>query len=143
MVTRRRQAGAPGTKRPDHVNRETRRPRHTKPHDRDGTTFAKLVVGSGRGGGLEPADVVGAVVDDTRLENADVRDVRVLERCGFVEVPESRAAEVAGEVTGSRPGRRSGWRWRTDGEQGVDAHEPEPIELELHAEDAPRRSRTS
>ena len=87
-------------KRPDRVNRETRRPRHTKPHDRDGTTFAKLVVGSGRSDGLEPADVVGAVVDNTRLENADVRNVRVLERFSFVEVPESRAAEVAEKVTG-------------------------------------------
>ena len=87
-------------KRPDRGDRETRRPRHTKPHERDGTTFAKLVVGAGRSAGLEPADVVGAVVDNTRLENADVRNVRVLERFSFVEVPESRAAEVAEKVTG-------------------------------------------
>ena len=87
-------------KRPDRGDRETRRPRHTKPHERDGTAFAKLVVGAGRSAGLEPADVVGAVVDNTRLENADVRNVRVLERFSFVEVPESRAAEVAEKVTG-------------------------------------------
>ena len=49
--------------------------------------FAKLVVGAGRSDGLEPADVVGAVVDNTRLENDDVRNVRVLERFSFVEVP--------------------------------------------------------
>jgi ATP-dependent RNA helicase DeaD len=87
-------------KREGRADRETRRPRHTKPHERDGTTFAKLVVGSGRNDGIEPADVVGAVVDNTRLENADVRHVRVLERFSFVEVPESRAAEVAEKVTG-------------------------------------------
>jgi ATP-dependent RNA helicase DeaD len=87
-------------KREGRGDRETRRPRHTKPHERDGTTFAKLVVGSGRNDGIEPADVVGAVVDNTRLENADVRHVRVLERFSFVEVPESRAAEVAEKVTG-------------------------------------------
>jgi ATP-dependent RNA helicase DeaD len=87
-------------KREGRGERETRRPRHTKPHERDGTTFAKLVVGSGRNDGIEPADVVGAVVDNTRLENADVRHVRVLERFSFVEVPESRAAEVAEKVTG-------------------------------------------
>jgi ATP-dependent RNA helicase DeaD len=86
-------------KRADRPPRETRRPRHTKPHERDGA-FSKLVVGSGRSDGLEPADVVGAVVDNTRLENADVRNVRVLERFSFVEVPESRAAEVAEKVTG-------------------------------------------
>ena len=89
-------------KREGRGEREARRPRHTKPHERDGTAFAKLVVGSGRSDGLEPADVVGAVVDNTRLENADVRNVRVLERFSFVEVPESRAAEVAEKVTGKR-----------------------------------------
>ena len=86
-------------KREDRPPRETRRPRHTKPHERDGA-FSKLVVGAGRSDGLEPADVVGAVVDNTRLENADVRNVRVLERFSFVEVPEGRAAEVAEKVTG-------------------------------------------
>ncbi len=82
--------------------RETRRPRHTKPHERDGVAYAKLIVGAGRTSGLEPADVVGAVVDNTHLENADVRNVRVLERFSFVEVPAGRAQEVAGKVSGNR-----------------------------------------
>jgi ATP-dependent RNA helicase DeaD len=81
---------------------QPRRPRHTKPHARDGTPYAKLVLGAGRRDGLEPADVVGAVVDNTRLENDDVRNVRVLERFSFVEVPAGRAAEVADKVTGKR-----------------------------------------
>ena len=54
--------------------------------------FVEVVVGAGRSDGLEPADVVGAVVDNTRLENDDVRNVRVLERFGFVEVPETARA---------------------------------------------------
>jgi ATP-dependent RNA helicase DeaD len=82
--------------------RETRRPRHTKPHARDGVPYTKLVVGAGRRDGIEPADVVGAVVDHTHLENADVRHVRVLERFSFVEVPAPRASEVAGKVNGKR-----------------------------------------
>jgi ATP-dependent RNA helicase DeaD len=82
--------------------RETRRPRHTKPHARDGMPYAKLVVGAGRRDGIEPADVVGAVVDHTHLENDDVRHVRVLERFSFVEVPEPRASEVADKVSGKR-----------------------------------------
>jgi ATP-dependent RNA helicase DeaD len=86
--------------REEREERQTRRPRHTKPHERDGTAYAKLLVGAGRRDGLDPADVVGAVVDNTRLENADVRNVRVLERFSFVEVPESRAGEVAEKVTG-------------------------------------------
>jgi ATP-dependent RNA helicase DeaD len=82
--------------------RETRRPRHTKPHARDGVPYVKLVVGAGREDGIEPADVVGAVVDHTHLENDDVRNVRVLERFSFVSVPEARAAEVAEKVSGNR-----------------------------------------
>jgi ATP-dependent RNA helicase DeaD len=83
-------------------DRETRRPRHTKPHQRDGTPYAKLFVGAGRAHGLEPADVVAAVVDNSHLENDDVRNVKVLERFSFVEVPEARAAEVADKVNGNR-----------------------------------------
>jgi ATP-dependent RNA helicase DeaD len=83
-------------------DRETRRPRHTKPHERDGVPYVKLVVGAGRSGGLEPADVVGAVVDNTKLENDDVRNVRVLERFSFVEVPGDRASEVVEKVSGRK-----------------------------------------
>ena len=52
--------------------------------------------------GIEPADIVGAVVDNTHLENDDVRNVRVLERFSFVEVPAARAEEVAVKVSGQR-----------------------------------------
>src|ERR671918_1232436 len=82
--------------------RETRRPRHTKPHSRDGVPYVKLLVGAGRTHGIEPADVVGAVVDQSHLENDDVRNVRVLERFSFVEVPEQRAGEVVDKVNGKQ-----------------------------------------
>jgi ATP-dependent RNA helicase DeaD len=81
-------------------DRETRRPRHTKPHEREGVSYTKLVVGAGRSQGIEPADVVRAVVDNTHLENDDVRNVRVLERFSFVEVPAERAARVVESVSG-------------------------------------------
>jgi ATP-dependent RNA helicase DeaD len=82
--------------------RETRRPRHTKPHEREGVAYRKLVVGAGRQDGIEPADIVGAVVDNTHLENDDVRNVRVLERFSFVDVPADRAAQVAESVSGKQ-----------------------------------------
>jgi ATP-dependent RNA helicase DeaD len=82
--------------------RETRRPRHTKPHQREGVPYSKLVVGAGRGTGIEPADIVRAVVDNTHLENDDVRNVRVLERFSFVEVPAERAQQVAESVSGKQ-----------------------------------------
>jgi ATP-dependent RNA helicase DeaD len=80
--------------------RETRRPRHTKPHAKDGVPHTKLVLGAGRSQGLEPADVVSAMVDHSHLEGEDVRHVRVLERFSFAEVPAERAKEVVKKVDG-------------------------------------------
>jgi ATP-dependent RNA helicase DeaD len=94
---------SPAERKPrERRERETRRPRHTKPHDRDGVPYAKLILGAGRRDGIEPADVVGAVVDNTHLENDEVRHVRVLERFSFAEVPADRAGQVAESVSGKR-----------------------------------------
>jgi ATP-dependent RNA helicase DeaD len=82
--------------------REARRPRHTKPDAREGVSYSKLIVGAGQRDGIEPADIVSAVVDNTKLENNDVRNVRVLERFSFVAVPAERAQGVADEVSGKR-----------------------------------------
>src|SRR4051794_31229269 len=81
--------------------RETRRPRHTKPNPRDGVPYAKLILSAGRREGIEPADVVSVVVDNSHLENDDVRNVKVLERFAFVEVPAERAGQVAEAVSGN------------------------------------------
>jgi ATP-dependent RNA helicase DeaD len=81
--------------------REVRRPRHTKPRREVVEPLAKLIVSAGRSHGVEPKDVVGAIVDATDLDGEDVRDVRVLERFSFAHVPEGRAEEVAGKVNGT------------------------------------------
>ncbi|MBA3267819.1 MAG: DbpA RNA binding domain-containing protein, partial [Acidimicrobiia bacterium] len=62
---------------------------------------AKLIVGAGRAQGFEPADLVGAIVDHSHLDGEDVRNVRVLERFSFAEVPADRASEVVEKVTGN------------------------------------------
>jgi ATP-dependent RNA helicase DeaD len=83
-------------------DRETRRPRHTKPRRATGDgELVKLIVSGGRAQGIEPADVIGAIVDNSHLEGEDIRNVRVLERFSFVEVPAKRAAEVIDKVSGS------------------------------------------
>ncbi|HET8673880.1 MAG TPA: DEAD/DEAH box helicase, partial [Thermoleophilaceae bacterium] len=83
-------------------DRETRRPRHTKPRKAatDGECV-KLIVTGGRAQGFEPADVIAAIVDNSQLEGEDIRNVRVLERFSFVEVPTKRAGEVIDKVSGS------------------------------------------
>jgi len=93
---------APAREQRRDPERETRRPRHTKPHPRDGVPYTKLILAAGRRHGIEPADVVSAVVDHTHLENDDVRNVKVLERFAFVDVPAERAAQVAEAVSGNQ-----------------------------------------
>jgi ATP-dependent RNA helicase DeaD len=70
--------------------------RHSKPHiTRDGNEpQAKLVLGSGRAGGVRVADIVGAVTSATGLDGEAVRDVVVLDRFSFLSVPESEADRV-------------------------------------------------
>jgi ATP-dependent RNA helicase DeaD len=79
---------------------QARRPRHTKPRQRDGKV-AKLLIGAGRSHGFEPADIVAAIVDNCHLDGEDVRNVRILERFSFVEVPADRASEVVEKVNGN------------------------------------------
>jgi ATP-dependent RNA helicase DeaD len=80
--------------------RQPRRPRHTKPRRSPSEPRTKLLVGAGRARGLEPADVVAAIVDNSHLDGEDVSNVRVLERFSFVEVPGERAGEVVDKVNG-------------------------------------------
>jgi len=90
--TRRRRARSP-RREPG----ETRRPRHTKPRRPEQPTV-KLIAGLGRAHGLEPADLITAIIDHSHLEGEDVRNVRMLERFSFVDVPAERAAEVVEKV---------------------------------------------
>src|SRR4051794_18236651 len=80
--------------------KQPRRPRHTKPRRKMSEPRTKLVVAAGRARGLEPADVVAAIVDNSHLDGEDVSNVRVLERFSFVEVPGERAGEVVEKVNG-------------------------------------------
>ena len=62
-------------------------------------------MGGGRSAGLEPSDIIRAITSATGLDGESVRNVRVLERFAFVEVPErdaERVIELAGgtEVRG-------------------------------------------
>ena len=81
--------------------RETRRPRHTKPRrPLDAGATSKLLIAAGRIHGLEPADVIAAIVDNSHLDGEDVRNVRILERFAVAEVPADRAGEVVEKVSG-------------------------------------------
>ncbi len=82
----------------------TPRPRrHSKPHvsaDGEGP-LRKLIVAGGRSAGLEPSDIIHAITAASGLDGEAVRNVRVLERFAFVEVPEKDADRVVERVGAS------------------------------------------
>ena len=61
----------------------------------------KLIVSGGRAAGLEPSDIIHAITAATGLDGEAVRNVRVLERFAFVEVPEPEAERVVEQVRGT------------------------------------------
>jgi ATP-dependent RNA helicase DeaD len=82
--------------------------RHSKPHD-DGEAavdgadrMRKLIVRGGRSAGLEPSDVIHAITSAAGLDGERVRNVRVLERFSFAEVPADEAERVVEAVSGTR-----------------------------------------
>ena len=77
--------------------------RHSKPHlspNGDGPTRT-LIVAAGRASGLEPSDIIHAITAATGLDGEAVRNVRMLERFAFVEVPAREAERVVDLVNGS------------------------------------------
>src|SRR5947209_5512610 len=77
--------------------------RHSKPRaSANGEVkLRKLIVSGGRAEGLEPSDIIHAITAATGLDGESVRNVRVLERFAFVEVPENDASRVVEQTAGS------------------------------------------
>jgi ATP-dependent RNA helicase DeaD len=77
--------------------------RHEKPHIRRNgdEPRSKLIVGAGSAAGLEVADLVTAITRATKLDGEAVRNVRVLERFSFLEVPESEVPRILEHVNGA------------------------------------------
>ncbi len=97
-----------------HVKAAPVRPRprrHSKPHDEPAGVaepqVRKLIIAGGRADGVEPADVIHALTASTGLDGEAVRNVLVLERYAFAEIPEQQAERVlelaAGTEFAGRP----------------------------------------
>jgi ATP-dependent RNA helicase DeaD len=86
-------------------------PRHTKPRDVEipviDLPLRKLIIAGGRADGIQPADVVHALTQAGGLDGESVRNVLVLDRFSFAEVPEQVADRViesaAGVEVGGQP----------------------------------------
>jgi ATP-dependent RNA helicase DeaD len=77
--------------------------RHSKPRvSLNGEGPAqKLILSGGRTAGLEPSDIIHAITAATGLDGEAIRNVRVLERFAFVEVPATEAERVIEQVAGT------------------------------------------
>jgi ATP-dependent RNA helicase DeaD len=76
--------------------------RHSKPRlspTVDGPA-RKLILSIGRAQDIEPGDIVHAITAATGLDGESVRNVRMLERFTFVEVPDTAADDVVSQLTG-------------------------------------------
>jgi ATP-dependent RNA helicase DeaD len=77
--------------------------RHSKPHvSGDGDGHGRtLIVSPGRAAGVEPSDLIHAITAATGLDGESVRNVRVLDRFAFLQVPEHDAERVVSLVDGT------------------------------------------
>jgi ATP-dependent RNA helicase DeaD len=60
-----------------------------------------VIVSGGRAAGLEPSDIIHAITAASQLDGGAVRNVRVLERFAFAEVPEREAERVVEQTGGT------------------------------------------
>ena len=67
----------------------------------------RLFVGAGRGSGIRPGDLVGAITGESRLTGRDIGAIEIADRFSLVEIPASAADEViaalrAGTIKGKK-----------------------------------------
>jgi ATP-dependent RNA helicase DeaD len=77
--------------------------RHSKPHVSPNGVgpWRKVIVSGGRAAGLEPSDIIHAITAAAELDGEAVRNVQVLQRFAFVEVPEQYAQRVVERTGGT------------------------------------------
>ena len=60
----------------------------------------KLYIGLGRAAGIRPADLVGAIANEARIDSRDIGAIEITERFSLVEVPESEAKRIISALRG-------------------------------------------
>ncbi len=109
---------APTAPKPSKPRRHAAKPHDDKPEvaavtngdfsadtraDTNGATpkLRKLIIAGGRADGLEPADIVHVLTTAGGLDGQGVRNVRVLERFTFADVPDADADRVIAAASGT------------------------------------------
>jgi ATP-dependent RNA helicase DeaD len=60
----------------------------------------KLYIGLGRGAGIRPADLVGAIANEARIDSRDIGAIDITDRFSLVEVPASDANRIISALRG-------------------------------------------
>jgi len=68
-------------------------PRFRRP-DRDGGDTVRLFIGAGREAGIRPADLVGAIANEARVNSSELGAIEIRDRFSLVEVPAAAAAQI-------------------------------------------------
>jgi len=56
--------------------------------------MTRLFIGAGRVAGIRPADLVGAITNESGVSGRDIGAIEIADRFSLVEVPESEADHV-------------------------------------------------
>lgn len=62
----------------------------------------RVFVGAGRGAGIRPQDLVGAITGETSLTGRDIGAIEIAQRFALVEVPEAATDEVIAGLRGTK-----------------------------------------
>ena len=82
-------------------------PRRRRDSGRPGAGTTRLFVGAGRGSGIRPQDLVGAIAGESRLSGRDIGAIEIADRFSLVEVPAEAAEDVIRALRGATiKGRR-------------------------------------
>jgi ATP-dependent RNA helicase DeaD len=63
--------------------------------------MTRVFVGVGRGSGIRPQDLVGAITGESNLSGRDIGSIEIADRFSLVEVPESAADDVIRALRGT------------------------------------------
>lgn len=63
--------------------------------------MTRLFVGAGRGSGIRPQDLVGAITGESRLPGKEIGAIDIADRFSLVEVPHAAANDVIEALRGT------------------------------------------
>ena len=81
--------------------RREERERPGKGRRRSTEDAAKIYVGIGRSGGIRPADLVGAIANEARINSRDIGNIDIADRFSIIEVPSGEAERIITALRGT------------------------------------------